>query len=805
MPLVSDPRGPKQREPSDMFSVGDAGAAIPTITKVPLTKEEAERRRKQRITIIVVAIVSTIIVGLIAAYAWHRSAIASARAQAERTGRIAAIDAAVAALAGENGAADTALAARLHATAELEGASGHRERAEALLAGHDASGDGASDHRIAMAYLALAAGDVAAALREVAPLQPSGPRAAESARARALVAAAAGSLDQSLAMAQAAASAMPDSPRHRALLVEIAARAGAEAPAAGEGDDATSMHAARALAVISRGLAISDARREADAVIAASDATPFEHAHAVLVNGLAAAIEGDASAARTSLTEVASVSGLDELSRMLLAEGWLLIDAREEAQAIAAALPSDVSADASLRARVHALIALARTDTNAAATAIASAADSPRRAWVEGRIASARAQLDPARAFWTRASSEAWIGVVAASDLALLEARAGRGTEAVAAIEARLTAGATWPRIASAAALALSAAGQGERALTVVEAALAVHADEGALLAARGRVHLASQHYAPAVESLTAAITHATNDATLHRDLGLAQHALGHDTEARAALARSVALDHTDASALVPLLTLDVGAGDFATAATTLAYVDAQHVASLDIEHLRARVLVGSQAGQSGVRAVQAALRTARRDGDLHLALGRLYFQAARWSDAMTEFQTAQPTSESRRTATLWRLVAMSHQGRARPVEQATETIRTEATESGVALAPAEEALIAIADGWIAVHDDERTRAESLARRALSLDATASEAQLILAHTAADQDRDPSVALRAALGAQPPSVEALGWLALLGDMDAERCGFGRRYIAAAPTGDHAHDVRARIATCPPTH
>jgi len=785
-----------------MFSVREAGTAIPTLTKVPLTKEEVERRRRVRITIAVVTIVSVIVVALIARYAWHRSAIASARNEAERTGRLAAIAAAIALLDGETGAGDIALAARLHAMAELEGEPGHHERAEALLASHAVTDDGASDHRIASAYLALAAGDVQRALTEVSPLQPSGPRAAESARARALVAAAAGSLDQALSMSQAAAQAMPESPRHRALLVEISARANATAPVVGDDDDATSMHAARALAVFWRGTTTTDARTEAAAVLAASDATPFEHARAAMMMGLAASVEGDTAAARTSLTDAASASGIGELSRMMIAEGWFLIGAREEGQAVVAALPADVTADPGERARVHALAALARGDANAAAGAIAPAPAGARRSWIEGRIAIARGLPDVARASLAGAASEPWIGVVAASDLAVLEARNGHGESAIIAIQPRLTAGATWPRVASSAAIALSSAGQNDRALTVVDAALAAHADEESLLAARGRVHLAAQRYAPAVESLTAALTHADDDASLHRDLGLAQQALHHDAEARTALTRSVVLDPTDASALVPLLALDVAARDFAAAASTLAHVDAIHQTSLDIEHLRARILVGNQAGQSGTRAVLAALRTARRDGDLHLALGRLYFQAERWADAMTELQGAQETSEPRRAVLLWRLVAMGHVGRENPVEQSIELIRQSATDDALPLTPPEEALIAIAEGWIAAHDQARPRAESLARRALQLDPTASEASLILAHLDAELERDPQPHLRDALSQEPPSVEALGWLALLGDLDAERCDFGRRYIAAAPAGTHAHDVRARIAACP---
>lgn len=787
-----------------MFSLAgrQSDTAIPTITKVPLTKEEIERRRRVRIVVIGIAIVSAIAIALAARYAWHRRAIATTREAAEASGRLTDIAAALAELEGETGAGDVALAARLHATAELAGETGHRERAEALLAAHDATADGASDHRIAATYLALAAGDVATALREASPLQPSGPRAAESAHARALAAAAAGNVEQALSMAQAAATAMPSSPRHRALLVEIAARAGAPAPAAGEGDDATSMHAARALAVVFRGGSSADARTEASAVLASSDATPSERTSATLVTGLASALEGDTESARSSLGEIVAAPGATELVRVLAAEGELWVGARTEAEAIVTALPADVTADAGARARVQTLLALTGGQAEAAAAAVASVPEGPRRAWLEGRIASARGSLDLARAAYARAASEPWAHVLAASDLALLEARAGRGTEAVAAIEPLLAAGATWPRVATAGALALSAAGQNDRALTVVEAALTPHPNEGALLAARGRVHFAAEHWAPAVESLRAAITHDDDDATLHRDLGLAERRLDHAAESRTALARAVELDATDRAALVPLLELDVAAGELTDAAAVLTRLDAIHETSLDIEHLRARVLVGNRAGQSGTRAVLAALRTARRDGDLHLALGRLYFQAERWTDAMIELQAAQETSEPRRTVLLWRLIAMGHLGREAPVTTALEALREDATETATPFTPEDEALVSIAQGWIALHDQQWARVEALASRVLRTVPDSSEAALLLARLDEAQARDPEAHFRQALAGQPASVDPLGGLALLGEPTPERCDFGRRYVAAAPTGPRAHDVRARLSTCP---
>lgn len=790
-----DQDGP--REPSEMFSVRSA-TAIPTLTNVPLTPEEVQRRRRVRLATVAAIVVAVLIAAAIGLYAQHRAAISSARAEAERTGRLPDIAAAIEALEGESGGEDVALLARLHAMAELAGEPGHREPAEALLAGHEARGDGASDHAIALVYLALASGDVPTALREVAPLSPTGPRAAESARARALVASAVGDLDQALGSARTALEAMPDAPRHRALLIEIAARAGAEVDATG---DDTAVVAARALAVISRGGSTADARREADAVLATSDATPVELARARLVLGLAAAVEGDTALAGTRLTEAASSGPAgDELFRRSVAEGFLIIGRPVDATSAIADLGTGATADVGLHARVAALLALSSGNLIAAQAAITAAPESARRAWVEGRILAASGVLDQARARYAFASAESFIGLVAASDLALLEVHADRGPEALAAIEPKLAEGATMPRVASAGALALSLAGQTDRALTVVQAALVAHPDEGSLLAALGRVQLAAHAYQPAADALSLAITHASTDATLHRDLGVAQRELGQPALAIASLRRSIELDATDPLALLQLLALEVAQNDFEGASTTLGRVDAAHLASLEIDHLRARTLVGSLAGQSGVRAVQIALRGARRDGDLHMALGRLYLQAERWSDAAMELAAADPTDEPPRRAPLLRLMALARMGRERPVELATLALREQAAETP--FANDEEAILVMAGAWVAWHDGANERAGTLARRALELDPGSSDALLLLGDVDLAAGRDPETHLRAAAAGHPPSVEALGLLALRGELDAERCDLGRRYLTAAPAGGSARELRPRIATCP---
>jgi Tfp pilus assembly protein PilF len=232
----------------------------------------------------------------------------------------------------------------------------------------------------------------------------------------------------------------------------------------------------------------------------------------------------------------------------------------------------------------------------------------------------------------------------------------------------------------------------------------------------------------------------------------------------------------------------------------TLARADAAGLSGDDLEHLRAQVLVGTQAGQSGIRAVQAALRSRRRDGDLHLALARLEMQAERWGDASLELATLTPTTEPRLTAQLLRILALGHMGREAPVEQATEQVRAAVTPEAP-LTNAQEATLAVAQAWVELHDEARERAGVLARRALELDPGNAEAELVLAGIETQLGHDPEPHLRAALAGHPTPALALGALALGGTLDAERCDFGRRYVAAAPSGQYARDVRARIATC----
>ena len=176
--------------------------------------------------------------------------------------------------------------------------------------------------------------------------------------------------------------------------------------------------------------------------------------------------------------------------------------------------------------------------------------------------------------------------------------------------------------------------------------------------------------------------------------------------------------------------------------------------------------------------------------------------QAEHWYDAIDVFGDAMPAegSPGRRDVTLWRVFAYARARREAPVEQIAEALREEAAT--VPLTPQEEARLLVAEAWLEWHEEAFGRAVLLARRALGLDPRNPDAHVILGGYDELQHRDPTEHFRAAIAGDPPSVQAMGMLAAIGEMDAERCALGRRYMAAAPEGSQASAVRERVRTCP---
>lgn len=779
-----------------MFSVATAGRAIPTIREVPLTPEERDRQRRARVLRAALAVVLGIVAVLVAWRFYRHRERVEACATAEASGRIADIDAALALLSGDEGPAEIALRARLLATAVLSGETDRRAEAEALLARHDAAADGASDHRIAAAYLALAAADPAGAAREAALLVAGrGPRAAEAAHARARTALAIGNLEAAEAAAEAARSDMAGSPRHDALLYDIMARRGEPLPAAGA-NDATVLRAARARAALDAG-ELDEARTEAQRVLDAADATRAERAWAELVVAAERVASGDTVAALASLERAtATLPPGDELFTIVLCETYVTTGRVVEAERAVATFSEEVSTDAGRRSLLSGRRALARGDTSAAATAIAAAPEGPGRTLVEAEIAAASGDTAAAERLYTTLLGDARFGLSARLGLGRALARAGRRDEAWTTLEPALAEHPESARVVAAAASVLAARGERERAEALLAPRLEALPREPLLLLERARIHAQAAEWPAALEALDAAAETSPTDAVLQLERGLAARAVTRFDVAIEALTASLAARPGNAQALIALFSTQIETHALDDAERTNADIEAAGLVSPDIDTLRARFFVEALAGAAGIPALEAAVGRSPDDGSLRLALATLEYQAERWEDAADGYFAAANRLPDERHAALARRALSLARARRRPtVEAVLEQIRRDAP-----IAPNVLAIMAVAEGWLERHDDALGRAGIFARLGADRDPTSADATFLLAVLDTLSRRDASDRLREVAGV---SLEAVGMLALAGPAgDAAGCAGARRYLRGAPAGRLAPELGAWVAGCP---
>jgi tetratricopeptide (TPR) repeat protein len=789
-----------------MFRVEAVRKSIPVIREVPLTREEVQRRKRIRIAIAVTAVITVIVLAFVANHLRHRASIAALAAEAERTGRIDAIDAALGELEGEDSPADVALRARLLASAVLAGDVARRADAEALLARYELGTANASDHRIATTYLALAAGDAEAAGSHASSLVAGqGPRAAEAGHARALAALAIGNVEAARSAAEAALAQYPDAPRHQALVLEIGSRQTSTLELT-EGD-ATVLRIARARARWERDLGRSEALMDARAVLDATDATPAERAWADLLIALSEVVQGDTLGASEALAraEQAAPPG-DELFLIEVAEAWLALGRLDAAERTMTRLGTGVSTDAGRRGLLYARRALANGDLETATQMASLADESPRRTLVEAEIAALRSDVDGAVARYRSAAENPDLAIEAMCGLSELYVRVGRAAEALAPVEPLLARDPTFPRVAAAAAYALAAQGDRARALSTLEAALAAHPREPALLAAQGRVFFRGEQWQSALEAYRRAMEVDDHDVEVATERGIAARRLSASAtegrealieEARTSLGRAIELVPSHRQALVELLDLSNQTSDAVRGATAVAGIDAASLGGHDIDLLRARHLVLALAGASGVAAVRAACDRTPDDGELRVRLGQLQYQAEQWNDAADAFYAASTRQTPlRHLALAMRALAFGRARREPSIEPAIDMLHV--GTSTEPLTATEEAYADLARAWMEWHNEAFGRASIFARQAIDRDATNAEALLLLGYVDALQRRDATERMRAA---SPTSLEAVGWVAIHTEGEA-RCEGLRRYLRGAPEGRYAQDARRAATGCP---
>ncbi|HJL14899.1 MAG TPA: tetratricopeptide repeat protein [Sandaracinaceae bacterium LLY-WYZ-13_1] len=811
---MTDGRSQQGEEPredeSDLFSVKSysSGTSIPVIEKVPETKEEIRRRLVLRITWALVAVVVAGIAIWVGLYLSHLSEVEEAVITAGTDGRVSSIREALALMEGDDDAASRATKLRLRAMLLL---AGEDEDREAIAAGLDALPEGdedvARERGIARTYLALAGGDLSAAMEHASEVVAQGDFAAEAARSRALAARSVGNVDQALQAAEIAVEQRPESPRHVALFAELTARAGDPEAALARLDDlptdrrSPDTRIARARIMDRAGAAIDQVAEHAEAVLEAPDATFHEKAWARLLLARAAAAAGDRVVAREHLDTASEVAPPgDELFTLGLTEAALRIGAVHLAQQVAEGLPSPLSVDAGRRAQLSAELALAQHDLRAAESALEHAPEGARTALARARLLEARGAHDRARALYREAAGEPGYRVPATTYLASMELARDRAEEAVDLVRPLLDEHPDHPDVVPVAVEAQLGLGHPQEAMELVEPALEAHPEDVRLLAAKAHVQMALEEWEAALATLDRALSIEDDDADLHADRGRAARRLSRLEVAREAYDAALELSPSHPEALVGRLELDLLDFQPAQARRILERIDEAELATLEVERLRGRLLAMEIAGHDGLREVREALDEHPRDPSLLMSLGWLYMQAEQYSAAVRSFGRLVGSDDETVASVLARSLAQIRMRASNPARATLENLVEDLDESTVD-EPVRAELHAVL-GRLAFSDDNRVVAQREAEEALSIDEHNSEAHLVLADVAADRDRDATTELEAALVGRHPSSRALALLSIREEeLTDPVCDYARRYRRAAPQGQYARGVWRVLRDC----
>jgi Tfp pilus assembly protein PilF len=792
----SDPsRGAPPTDPFARIEPHQRASQIPVTREVPETREEVQQRR---VTRIVVGVTLCILAGLSAwgIRSWLRtSGIESAVHEYDSTGTEAALAEATRVLAGASGEDELGLLARVLAAGVLDVSPRDMERAVAIA---EEAGE-SEDARIARAYLALAQYRPAQAAEFANKVIPAGDSAAEAHRVRALASMAIGNLAVARQESEAAAQAMPESPRHAALLAVVLSRIG-------EGDaarkalapfTATSNVARVALA---RTHAFEARWREArDAVASTSGAPPatdVDNAWASLIAARAFlevdARPGAAQKALQSAGRLDVVRG-DEVFALLLADTFVLAgDPRAAREDVLAKLPADTTTMPTWRLETEFRTALAQKDTKRADEIEPRLVATPAAQLLRAEWHDAGQRAPKAREAYASLLADPVLGREARIRLAALELRVGRAKQAGDAIEPLAKAEPTEPRIVSIAALAFGMRGEAARAFALLDAAMKAKPDDVSLVVARARVELSTKAWEPALASLTRAMAKGESDPDIFAMAGDAARALGRQAEARAHYEKALAVVPAHGGALVGMLSLADDRRDLADARAWAGKLAAAGVSSEEADRALAFYWVLESAGAEGVLKVQRLMDKpkglGRKDGQLWLARALLHYQAEEHGPAARSFGIANSNLPGDLRTVVYRTFPQVELRLRAPAKHSVELAEETAAAATAPLSQEVRALIRAARARYELSQNHVAQAQKKAEAALELDSKLSEAHLVLADLLLLRSRPAIKELRRASEAPAATPRAWAKLALaLGDT-GEACELAARYRRAAPKG-----------------
>ena len=810
---MADKESSSRKEPSDLFKVENATPSISPVNKIVLPPAEALKRRIRRLIAAgIAALIFFFIVHTVLGWI-HDARLASSLDEVISDASPNVIDGALALLRDDP---DNSVRARLLATASLGGDLDKLKQAEAILAESAKQND--PDQRIARIYAFLAEGDPRAAHAEAERPAKYSEQADAFLLGRAWTAIARGQWTQALPDAEKVVDARPGAPEPVALLARIQARTdGPEAALAtlnGANKETAATQIARAQIVgLLQGNA-SEALALVEEVRSDEDASAVNKAWADLIEGVLAYRQGAIGAAFEHARAAAEPQILaDETLIVGTAQLLLSLGRTSEAKDVLKRLSSGPSADLSTRAHVIAWWYAQTGDRRAGLATLSGAGFGPEneakpafRALVIAELlkdSPRAAERSRAATLIQEAAGDPQWGVAASNALASSLIEEGNAEQAIAVLEAGLTATPNHLSLVDTASQAYVEAGRLSEAEKVTSAALAAFDGEGWAHGSHARVLLAKGDAAKAVAELDRAVELSPGDASLYALRGDATRKVGSNDEAKAAYEKALVLDPAQPRALSGFATLLVDTGNFDRAAEVIEQMDDAKVQDLRADEQRVRYLILTGAGQSGMSTMRNAVSRHPKNVALRLAGARVALQAEDYVRAGTYYQQAKRNGADSRLAdtalALAQLYGRRTLGAENSLERALEAVDAEGNR--LTAAPQVQVWELIVRARLALADEKRGLAVRYAAQALQTMPDDADVHLLRADIEEDRERSPEAPLRKAANAAISMPVAAGRLAVLLGPTEEGCAMAARYLKANRSGKLASRARDLSRQC----
>ncbi|MBW2460033.1 MAG: tetratricopeptide repeat protein [Deltaproteobacteria bacterium] len=826
VPGAGMPQQPAQAAPMPGASpsahpVASSRAAVPDHQG-----QQAQKKKGSRALFFAIGIAVPLFIGILAflgVFYWldgrAEERIQTALVVAEEDGRRTSLDRVIDLADDHDGSdpEDVALRARLQATLLIDhGVPEAAAATEVLLAMLEGEELHHRDAIIASAYFALARGDIGRARGAITLFPLQAQTNPEVRRTLAVVAAAAADYENALEASRGAREARPTSPRYVALNAYFEARAGDIQAATTaldgipDGNASGDVRVARARILK---LANSDpdaAAAEATAVLdqLADTATAPQRGWAHLIKAWHASTHGaPASAIEEGRAARALRPPGDEQFTLDLAEVFVDAQAYDEAAETLALLPEEGIRE-QRRARLRVATFLGQGDIEAAVSALTEAGTGAHATLMRGRVAEATNEIEAALGFYQQArEADPALNIRASARLGAIEARRGNNERAAILLEPVAQQAPANVEVVPVLVEVLIALRRVDDAGGVVERAFRVQRPEGVaiavpLLAARANLEGAKNEWPAAMATWGLVAESLTDSADVHRSLGEAALRAGDQEVASRAFARVLELAANDGQALAGLAFLTV-AGGSDLGAMKAAIVRAEEAGGEGpfLNQAKARVMVFEGKGWEAVLVLRRMARRSREPGLLN-ALGQANLQAFKDTAAARVFRRVIDIDADNPEALLGIVIARTRSASTAGAQELLDQAKSAAEARG--LPPSFMARLEAARAGIAFERDDFTSARTIATAALALDEDCADAHMYVAAVTMALNGNPVESLRRALTASPPSVEAMGLLVVeiaSARPSEEVCALGRRYLAAAPRGFDAADVRRAIRRC----